>query len=162
MFNRIKATGEVTVKEQISALMDDDLPLENAEHVFKSIKSGGESAASWSTYHLIGDAMRGNRVLSRDFTSKVMQEISKQPTVLAPKVSKLNVKRPAVWSVAASVAAFMIVGFMTLQHQAQNTVMAPVEMAKNTPDEYLLAHQSMSPINTAYLIETASLDQGRE
>jgi sigma-E factor negative regulatory protein RseA len=150
------------VKEQISALMDDDLDLENAEHVFKSIKSGGLSAESWSTYHLIGDVMRGNPQLSHDFTSKVMSEIASEPVLLHPKVTSLKVKTPAVWSVAASVAAMMVVGFMALQNQAQDVGLAPVEMAKNQPDEYLLAHQSMAPVNTAYLIQTASFDQGRE
>lgn len=150
------------MKEQISALMDDDLELENAEHVFKSIKSGGVSAQSWSTYHLIGDVMRGNPQLSHDFTSKVMKEISSQPALFIPKTSKINVKKPAVWSVAASVAAMLIVGLIALQNEAQNVGLASVEMAQNQADEYLVAHQSMAPINTAYLIQTASLDQGRE
>lgn len=158
----IKMLGEVIVKEQISALMDDDLDLENAEHVFKSIKSGGEAEKSWSTYHLIGDVLRGNDVLSRDFTSKIMKEISNQPAVLAPNILISNIKFPAVWSVAASVVAVMIVGFMALQYQAHDFGIAPVEMAKNQPDAYLLAHQSMAPVNTAYLLQTASFDQGSE
>ena len=150
------------MKEQISALMDDDLAIENAEHVFKSIKSGGVSGERWSTYHLIGDVMRGNPQLSSDFTSKVMREVSKQPVVLAPKTTSTKIKAPAIWSVAASVAVIMIVGLMTLQHQAQDAGLAPVEMAQNQPDEYLVAHQSMAPINTAYLIQTASYSQGSE
>ena len=51
------------MKEQISALMDGDLALEDAEYLMTAIKANGEATQAWSTYHLMGDVMRGDAVL---------------------------------------------------------------------------------------------------
>ena len=148
------------MKEQISALMDGDLVLDEAEYLMTAIKANGEAAERWSTYHLIGDVMRGDQAMRADLSQKIMQQIAKEPTVLAPKSSMLSVKKPAMWSVAASVAAVFFVGWVTLHHQLQDASLAPVEIAQNLPAEYLLAHQSMSPSNTAYFIQPVAYNQG--
>lgn len=148
------------MKEKISSLMDGGLALEDAEYLMTALKVDGEAAESWSTYHLIGDVMRGNNVLRRDMTASIMQEIAKQPTVLAPKAT-LSVNKPIIWSVAASVAAVFFVGLVLLNQQSQEATLAPIEIAQNVPSEYLLAHQSMSPSNAAYFIQPAAFVQDK-
>lgn len=148
------------LKEQISSLMDGDLALEDAGYLMTAIKGHGEAAESWSTYHLIGDVMRGNNVLRRDMTASIMQEIAKQPTVLAPKAT-LNVNKPMIWSLAASFAAVFFVGMVVLNQQSLEAHVAPIEIAQNVPSEYLLAHQSMSPSNAAYFIQPAAFVQDK-
>ncbi len=148
------------MKEKISALMDGDLAIDDAEYLMTAVKANGEVAESWSTYHLIGDVMRGNNVLRNDMTASIMREIAKQPTVLAPKVT-LSVNKPMVWSVAASVAAVFFVGMIVLNQQSQESNLAPIEIAQNLPSEYLLAHQSMSPSNAAYFIQPAAFVQDK-
>lgn len=148
------------LKEKISALMDGDLALEDAEYLMTAVKANGEVAESWSTYHLIGDVMRGNNLLRHDMTANIMREIAKQPTVLSPKAS-LNINQPMIWSVAASVAAVFFVGMVVLNQQSQEANLAPIEIAKNVPSEYLLAHQSMSPSNAAYFIQPAAFVQDK-
>jgi sigma-E factor negative regulatory protein RseA len=147
------------MKEKISALMDGDLALEDAEYLMTAMKAKGETAEAWSTYHLIGDVMRDDPALRADLTSRIMKEIANQPAVLAPKASLLQAKRPMLWSVAASVAGVFFVGWMVLHNQVQDGL-APVEIAQNVPSEYLLAHQSMAPTNAAYFIQPASYTQG--
>lgn len=148
------------MKEKISALMDGDLALRDAEYLMTAIKAKGEAAEAWSTYHLIGDVLRDDPVMRSDLTNKIMQEVAKQPSVLAPKAASLSfVKRPVVWSMAASVAGVFFVGWMVLHHQVKDGL-APVEIAQNVPSEYLLAHQSMAPTNAAYFIQPASYKQG--
>lgn len=146
------------MKEKISALMDGDLAIEDAEYLMTAMKAKGEAAEAWSTYHLIGDVLRDDPVMRSNLTSHIMKEIAKQPVVLAPKASLLS-KRPVLWSVAASVAGIFFVGWMVLHQQVQDSL-APVEIAQNVPSEYLLAHQSMSPTNSAYFIQPASYTQG--
>jgi sigma-E factor negative regulatory protein RseA len=146
------------MKEKISALMDGDLAIEDAEYLMTSMKTKGEAAEAWSTYHLIGDVLRDDPVMRSDLTSHIMKEIAKQPVVLAPKPSSLS-KRPVLWSVAASAAGIFFVGWMVLHQQVEDGL-APVEIAQNVPSEYLLAHQSMSPTNSAYFIQPASYTQG--
>ena len=148
------------MKEQISALMDDDLLLEDAEYLMTALKANGEAAKSWATYHLIGDVIRGNKVLRHDMTASIMQEIAKQPTVLAPK-SRLAKNKQVVWSVAASVAAVFFVGLVLLHQQSQEASVAPIEIAQAVPAEYLRAHQSMSPSNAAYFIQPAAFSQDK-
>jgi sigma-E factor negative regulatory protein RseA len=100
------------LKEKISALIDNNLALDDVEYLMKAMKANQDLASSWSTYHLIGDVLRGNDLLRHDVTANVMREIAKQPTVLAPKASlnkKLNDNKPVVWSIAASVAAVFFV-----------------------------------------------------
>ena len=148
------------MKEQISALMDNDLALEDAEYLMTALKANGEAAKSWATYHLIGDVMRGNKVLRHEMTASIMQEIAKQPTVLAPKPSLVKNKQVA-FSVAASVAAVFFVGLVVLHQQSQEASVAPIEIAQAMPAEYLRAHQSMSPSNAAYFIQPASFSQDK-
>ena len=147
------------MKEKISALMDGDLALEDAEYLMTAMKAKGEAAQAWSTYHLIGDVMRDDPALRADLTSRIMKEVANQPAVLAPKASLVQAKRPMLWSVAASVAGVFFVGWMVLHNQVQDGL-APVEIAQNVPSEYLLAHQSMAPTNAAYFIQPASYTQG--
>jgi negative regulator of sigma E activity len=78
------------MKEKISALMDGDLAIEDAEYLMTSMKTKGEAAEAWSTYHLIGDVLRDDPVMRSDLTSHIMKEIAKQPVVLAPKPSLLS------------------------------------------------------------------------
>jgi len=45
--------------------------------------------------------------MHKDLSQRIMQEIAKQPTVLAPKASVIA-KRPVLWSAAASVAGLFL------------------------------------------------------
>ena len=147
------------MKDQISALMDDEQTAHSSEHVFTAVKAGGEASECWATYHLIGDAMRGHPVFKADFQQRLMQKLADEPTVLAPHPSKKFIKTPVLWSAAASVAAVMFVGWMMLQQQAQNGNMAPMEIAQNLPSEYLVAHQALSPSSSAYYIQPAAYSE---
>ena len=145
------------MKEQISAWMDGEISIDNAQHLLTSVKSGGKSAECWGTYHLIGDAMRGNAQYKPDLTQRIMQQIDLEPTVLAPQAKKSPIKNQTYWSVAASVAAVMFVGWMVLQQQSDSSnVLAPIEIAQNLPAEYLVAHQSSAPSGQAFYIQPAS------
>lgn len=160
------------MKDQLSALIDGEFEIESSEHIITSAKSGGELREAWQHYHLIGDAMRGNCQMRCDFSSRVMQALDTEPTVLAvnradatvalvsakPKFKTPFFKSAKIWSVAASVAAVMFVGLILLQHQffSQSEDMSPVEIAQNLPVEYLAAHQSAAPSSAAYYIQAAS------
>lgn len=173
------------MKNQLSALIDGELELSSAEHLLTSIKSGGELKDTWKSYHLIGDVMRGNNNMPTDFTSRVMQALENEPTILVVgkfaasnneivntevnAIEKQNVSKGVfknswftntkVLSIAASVAAVMFVGLMLLQQQfSGNNLLAPVEIAKAMPLEYLEAHQSAAPNGAAYYIQPANFD----
>ena len=153
------------MKDQLSALIDGEFDVASAEHLITSIQSGGEMETCWQRYHLIGDAMRGDRYLSSDFSARVMSALDAEPTVLAPKPAINNqverkkslLQSNQFWSVAASVAAVMFVGLMVLQQQLTGSEeMSPVEIAQALPLEYLEAHQAAAPSGAAYYIQNVN------
>jgi sigma-E factor negative regulatory protein RseA len=157
------------MSEQISALMDDEVALEDASRLIAALHSNKQAAEAWSEYHLIGDAMRGGAMFSKDFKQNLMQKLEQEPTVLAPKaaqqnsqkLAELKEKLPVRWSMAASFAAVMVVGWMALQQQTETGApvmeMAQVEMSEQAiPDAYLYAHQATAPSTSSYYIQSVN------
>lgn len=128
--------------EQISALADDEIALDDAEYLMTSMQPNSHAAELWSRYHLIGDMMRGVDTLSPNFKQNLMSKIELEPTVLSPNAALTNsektpqqttdarFKMPATWSIAASFAAVMMVSWVVLQTQVSNNL-TPVEVAQN-------------------------------
>lgn len=154
------------MKEEISALMDDELDADGRQHLLKGLVAGDELTAAWSTYHLIGDAMRGERLLGADFHAKLMQQLDAEPTVLAPVHKKPHT--PAFWmTAAASVAAVMFVGWMVMQQQAQptadltNATLAQGAVSPESMNSYLVAHHSTfdaSGMQTAHYVQPIAMN----
>lgn len=163
--------------EQISALIDDELSDEDAIRALHSMQSSKQAMDAWSQYHLIGDAMRSSAILSAGFKQNLMQKLDAEPTVLAPNavLSKIstfavakNSRLPVKWSIAASVAAVMVVGWVAMHEQTQPVnPAAPIAVAQvelpqadsseqSIPAEYLMAHQSFAPSASSYYIQSVS------
>lgn len=158
------------MKSQLSALIDGEFEIEDSEHIVTALKSKGEVTDAWKTYHLIGDAMRGDAEMPESFSDRVMQALEAEPTVLAinkqtaPTVTaKRKRKTPVFWSVAASVAAVMFVGLMVFELQIGETeALPPVEIANSLPLEYLQAHQSVAPSGSSYYIQSANFSESQQ
>ncbi len=159
------------MSEQISALMDDEIAVEDAVHLIASMQSSRLAAESWNCYHLIGDAMRGDPVLGKNFKQDLMRKLDQEPTVLAPKsalsnvekVAELKEKLPVKWSIAASLAAVMAVGWVAMQQIQPSNEIVRMEVAKAEsveqaaiPAEYLAAHQFSAPSASSYYIQSVS------
>ncbi len=156
------------MKDQMSALMDNEFDADGAEHLYLALKSDKQLAECWSSYHLIGDAMRGESPLRPGFSERLMQRLEAEPTVLAPRPRK---HAPSFWmSAVASVAAVMFVGWMALQQQARapsGDVSSPT-LAQNivspaSVNSYLLAHHatfSGSGMQSGDYIRPVALNEG--
>lgn len=164
------------MNEQLSALLDDEIAVEDAAHLITAMLSSKDAAQAWSDYNLIGDAMRGNAILSNQFKQNLMQKLDMEATVLAPNAAlathSLEAAHhhviPVSWSIAASFAAVMVVGWMVLNQQTHNgNELAPIEVAQvviakdaaidsGIPAEYLSAHQASAPSASSYYIQTVS------
>lgn len=123
------------MNEQLSALIDDEIAIEDATHIVASLQTQKQAADAWQQYHMIGDVMRGNVLLSADFKSNLMKKLDAEPTVLSPNAIKVNpaieskTALPAKWSMAASFAAVLVVGYMALQSFSATDSVAPFEVA---------------------------------
>jgi sigma-E factor negative regulatory protein RseA len=96
--------------ERISELMDGELESREAQRQFARLKQDQALAQCWSTYHLIGDALRGERPLARELSSQVALKLANEPTVLAPR-SYAPARRATTYavSIAASLSAVTLV-----------------------------------------------------
>lgn len=154
------------MKEQLSALMDDQLDGPECDGCLRRLKDDDSLRADWEVYHLIGDALRGTP--TRGLPASFAERLAAEPTILAPRaMPKTMSPRRKAWygmSAAASVAAVAVVGWM-----AVNVGQAPVPdrgpdiatapAAPATPatpvsavipvaqgvGDYVLAHQRYSP-----------------
>jgi sigma-E factor negative regulatory protein RseA len=162
------------MKDQISALIDNEYDVDAADHLLTALKHDVHVTECWATYHLIGDAMRGELALRSDFSQRLQQQLNAEPTVLAPKRSRkiLGNKhhQPAFWmSAAASVAAVMFVGWVVLQTQARQSgqdipaaTVAQNVVSPESVNSYLVAHQSTfagSGMQAAYYVRPVALSE---
>ena len=162
------------MNEQISALLDDEIAVEDAGHLITAVQFNRQAGEAWSHYHLIGDAMRGTVLFSTDFKQNLMQKIELEATVLSPNAALMNLseereqqvaaksKLPAVWSVAASFAAVMVVGWMVMHQQTQSgsdLVAVAIAQVQTLPAEYLMAHQASAPSPSSYYIQSVNYSE---
>lgn len=145
--------------EKISALMDGEIDGPEAAGQVRRLKDDPQLRAAWDTYHLIGDALRGEKLaLSRDFTSDFSARLAVEPTVLAPRGRSslgANVRRFAL-PVAASVGGMALVAWLALFNnpfappkenlaaKSPPAVEATTQVASGDVNDYLLAHQQFS------------------
>ncbi len=160
------------MKDQLSALIDGEFDLDDADHLLTAAKSTGELSQCWAQYHLIGDVIRGASKMHPNFHSRVMQALENEPAhenvitepVVSAFINQNKTKLPKkpilsampIWSVAASVAAVMFVGWMVLQQNVATTELAPVEIAQSMPMEYLQAHQEAAPSSASYYMQNVA------
>jgi len=71
--------------DRISSLMDGELDVRQSEQQFARLQNDAEARACWETFHLIGDALRGDCVVSRQFSARLHERLAGEPTVLAPR-----------------------------------------------------------------------------
>ena len=151
--------------EKISALIDGELEGREAQQQFARLKQHHELAHCWATFHLIGDAMRGELSLSQGFGERLTLRLAGEPTVLAPRTVASRRFVAYALSAAASLSAVALVGWMALFNnplapqpelaQVPNTTPpaatpTPSAQLASVPsegrmNEYLIAHQEFSP-----------------
>lgn len=150
--------------EKISSFMDGELDADDAGRQIARLQNDTEARANWDAFHLIGDAMRGDCVVTREFSARLHARLAEEPTVLAPRRSPARPAATYLWPAAASFAAVALVGWIAfysplspqLSPQPQIAAAPPapqpapaVELANVPSDgrmnEYLMAHQAFSP-----------------
>lgn len=105
------------MKDKLSALLDGDLEEQAMRPVFDGLQRHSELRKDWDAYCLIGDALRGERLNSPDFVSRVMAGLEHEPTLLAPVAdARRRASGPNVWRslmpLAASVMGVAAVGLV--------------------------------------------------
>jgi sigma-E factor negative regulatory protein RseA len=100
--------------ENISQLMDGELDAHSAQQALARLRQRQDMRDNWDVFHIIGDTLRGEGTLSREFGQRISRRLAEEPTVLAPaRRAPSNVTAYAL-SAAASVAAVALVAWLAL------------------------------------------------
>jgi len=143
------------MNEDLSRLMDDDLPQTEVDRVLTQCRRG-EVLATWACYHVIGDSLRGSRAVSPTLGGRIARALADEPTVLAPQRSPRTPAMPWAFAAAATMAAVAVVGWTAYSvSTTPGTTMAKAREAatltaaqvrpQGLPQDYLLVHQEYSP-----------------
>jgi sigma-E factor negative regulatory protein RseA len=98
--------------EQISALLDGELPRQQHDQVVADLAGGdGSGRAVFGRYRLIGEVMRGEFVVpNHDLSGAVRTALRDEPAILAPVRGRRDWRRAAAGlALAASIAALAVV-----------------------------------------------------
>jgi sigma-E factor negative regulatory protein RseA len=148
------------MSEQISTLLDGELAQGDFSKEISAVLSNKKAMQTWRDYQVIGDAMRQTPALSEGFTAKLMEKIELEPTVLAPNAlprikhkahtsqKKSGYRLPVVWSMAASCAAVLVVGWAMVNQQWQSGAeVAPMALAQTPVQATQVAQSQPAPIS---------------
>lgn len=148
---------------RVSEWMDGELSGHQTREQLTRVKQDAELHHCWDTFHLIGDVMRGEPALSREFERRLAARLASEPAVLAPRPHVATRFATYALSAAASVSAVALVGWIAFFNnplapqpdlaQAPTTpppAAVPAEQLASVPsdgamNEYLIAHQEFSP-----------------
>ena len=145
------------MNEQISRLMDGEIDASETEALCAMMKSDS-AIATWSCYHTIGDALRGETAVTRPVGAAVARQLAAEPTVMAPRMRAVGQPASWAWAAAASLAAVAVVGWTAyslidgapagLAKAGEAGSMRAAQIRPLTvPADYLLAHQEYAPAN---------------
>ncbi|MGD8910540.1 MAG: sigma-E factor negative regulatory protein [Chromatiales bacterium] len=101
--------------ERLSALVDDELPLNEIGGEVNRLSQSEGARESWSRYHLIGDAMRNEigTLYSTGLAQAISRRLQDEPVVLAPAAIRRSAshrsKTIVGLAVAASLAAVSVI-----------------------------------------------------
>lgn len=126
-------------REQISALMDDELD-SGSSFVLNALRDNPEFRKAWNHYHLIGETLRGNlpEYVDINLAERISRDINNEPAIIARQKNLNTLFKPVVgFAIAASVAAVTILGVRQI---GNGPVAAP-------PGEIVASN----PQDTAYL-----------
>lgn len=143
------------MSEDISRLMDGEVEGAEMQALWPAL-THRNAIVTWSCYHAIGDALRGELGLTRDLCAAVAKRLADEPTVLAPRPAMTS--RPATWAwaVAATLAAVAVVGWTAWSMVdatpagisgvvAAGTLRGTEISPSAVSADYLLAHQEYAP-----------------
>jgi len=142
------------MKEPVSALMDGESSDQEAAQILGAMERDDALKTTWDEYHLIGDALRNNALLSVNVRKQVESRLAGEPTVLAPRAKRPVVPlRMTTWALAATVTFAAVVGWQQLGKDSATGmqvtqvahVVKPAEQPMGERDSsYLLAHQELA------------------
>lgn len=121
-----------SLKEKLSALVDNELDELEERRVFTALENDAELRGTWERYHLVRAALRQDLevVVAHGVVERVAARIATEHSSAAAFLRRRATRWVGTLAIAASVAAMAITGVQWLQ---QPTPMPLATLAVNTP-----------------------------
>jgi len=148
------------MNERISALIDGHNDASGAmSDAVASVARSEDALRTWSTYALIGDALRREQTLDVDLSASIMARLEHEPTVLAPVAAvPVRTEAPMGWQrvlpIAASVMGVAAVGWVALQMNSKESV--PM-LAASAPQAAIVQPVAANDVTTERLSRDTAL-----
>jgi sigma-E factor negative regulatory protein RseA len=157
-------------REQLSALVDDELDAREVQATLDWLKKNPEERALWNDYQLIGDVLRGGDLAHVQLGESISRRLAQEPTVLAPRLARATeepVSPYARWAAVAAAVSVVALAGWALQRgtpsQAQMasapaSVPAPVQSAageSNAADmeRFAVLHRQFTPLSGVQTVD---------
>lgn len=134
------------MKESLSALLDNEIKVEELDTLLLALKTEPELKASYLSWQIASASLQKRSVFSAGFFTRFAVRLAAEPVVRRPTLSKRTSRRqPIMWGMAASV---LLVTFITCYRVGESitdrSIPALQVMSKNEGlNEYVAAHRVM-------------------
>lgn len=131
---------EIHYRQQLSALMDGDLPPDEARFLLRRLQHDTELGGCWERWQMLGETLRGRAVapLPVEFSQRVAAAIAAEPT--PARASPVQMPRWARWSGGALAASVALVALFMARQQS------PTEsLPDSNPPAQVVAASSATP-----------------
>jgi negative regulator of sigma E activity len=144
------------LREQISALADDELPESEHELLVRRFAVEKHLCVCWERYHLIGEAMRESlpHVDMRGFADRIMQVLSEQAAEQPRRARRFPTVRIAASMTAAVCVAVVALAAVRISGSQRHTgftpseIVPPVSAIHTTPVGYRMMNTAAWNGNT--------------
>ena len=133
--------------QNLSLLMDGELEAREADRTIRDCCGDEDLKVKWQAYHLIGEALRGERPHPGASTRRIMEAIAKEPTVLAPRRRVQVSPARIAFAAAASVATVAVVGWIGLQDRGTSAGPTIAKSAAPAPEAAPMVASNVVPLN---------------
>jgi sigma-E factor negative regulatory protein RseA len=134
--------------DKISALMDGELARAEAARLVAGLRDGNAERSAmretWTTYHLIGDALRGEVCPDCGVMQSVAKRLQQEPTVLAPRRLPDDFGRR--WGLPSMAAAAAVASVSWMAFQTQQVDVGPAAIPASHMVVPVVAVQSSIPL----------------
>ncbi len=140
--------------QELSSLMDGELESREADRVIGRCCGDESLKQTWRAYHLIGEALRGERPCASASTRRIMAALDREPTVLAPRRRAVASAGRIAFAAAASVATVAVVGWIGVQDRAATPAPVVAATAPARPAAQPVVAENVVPLKNVneYLV----------
>ena len=145
------------LREQVSALVDSELPADEHELLIRRFSMDRHLCLSWERYHLIGEAMRKSlpQADTRGFADRVMAVIADISTVAKKRGSKLTNQVGKTVAGTGLAACVALVAIVSLHH-----LHGSHSLSASAPSEIVPSQVNMQTRNVTYGMPSAAAWNG--